>query len=360
MYLYNNRLYDTQMSANAIQKKANEILMAHPEYKPVEVAEISHSNICSSWWGQAWCNNLERHVNWGNRVERGKKYVRNGAVTDLQINGGEILAHVIGKAIEPYEVKIKIFAISPERQIEIEHIASGKIHKLEELASGNFPDDLKEAFFQKGILFPQPDEIEFSCNCQDTSYMCQHVAAALYGIGIKIDSNPFFLFQMRGVNIDQFIGKIVSNKVENMLINANIDSPRILKDVDLVSMFGIGLTEQLFSCPFCGHNNFEWDEITEEENLHWFTCMECGASIASGSTVEEIIKRWNQRPNRYRKSRSVLQTCPCCGSDHIEKINADMWYCFKCKECGCESGGAETESVAIDDWNGKFNVVYNK
>ena len=145
-----------------------------------------------------------------------------------------------------------------------------------------------------------------------------------------------------------------------MLVNANIDSPRILKNVDLVAMFGIGIIEQLLSCPFCGHKNFEWDEIVGEENLHWFTCMECGASISSGLTVEEVIKNWNRRTHTHKNSHSILRACPCCGSNNIEKMNADMWYWFKCKECGCESGGAETETAAINDWNGKLNVVYNE
>ena len=36
-------------------------------------------------------------------------------------------------------------------------------------------------------LFPTPDEIELSCSCPDWADMCKHVAAALYGVGARLD-----------------------------------------------------------------------------------------------------------------------------------------------------------------------------
>ncbi len=354
MFIHNSRLYESQMLANDIQERAHEALREHPEYTPVKVDDMPHATICSSWWGQSWCDNLERYVNWGNSVERGKKFVRNGAVIDLQINGGETHAHVIGTAIIPYEVKIKISAVSSQRQKEIEHIASGKIQKLEELASGNFPDDLKEALLQKGVLFPQADEIEFHCNCPDTSYMCPHVAATLYGIGVSLDSNPLSIFKLRGIDIEQLINATVGNKVENMLDHANVSSARILKNIDLAAIFGIGvIMKKLLPCPFCGHKNFEWDEIKGKQNLHWFNCLECGASISSAFTVEEVIKNWNRRAHKQKAPKAILRPCPCCGSTNIEQLHQDMWYSFRCKECGCESGGNERLSLALNDWNGR-------
>ena len=184
--------------------------------------------------------------------------------------------------------------------------------------------------------------------------MCPHVAATLYGIGLKLDSNPLALFQMRGVNIDKFINKVVGNKVENMLVNANVSTNRVLKNIDLAAMFGIGvIMEKLLPCPFCGHKNFEWDEIKGQKSLHWFNCLECGASISSAFTVEEVIKNWNRRVHIHKDLKSILRPCPCCGSTSIEKIHQDMWYSFKCRECGCESGGDEHLTSAINDWNGK-------
>ena len=237
-YFYSYR----QMSGSEIQGKADRILDKHSDYEPVEVT--ARQGICSSWWGKSWCQNLERYADWSNRIERGKKYVRGGAVIDLKINGGNITARVIGSRAVPYTVNIKIKPLSIEHQQEVEKLASGKIQNIEELASGNFPEELKNAFFDEGILFPEPDEIDFSCNCPDSAYMCKHIAAVLYGIGVRLDSEPLYFFQMRGININKFIRNILGDKVERMFAKVEIlDSPRTLEDTDVIEVFGLDMSD---------------------------------------------------------------------------------------------------------------------
>ena len=46
--------------------------------------------IVNTFWGQAWCENLERYSDYANRLPRGRTYVRNGSVIDLQISAGTI------------------------------------------------------------------------------------------------------------------------------------------------------------------------------------------------------------------------------------------------------------------------------
>jgi uncharacterized Zn finger protein len=59
---------------------------------------------------------------------------------------------------------------------------------------------------EKG-LFPQPKEISFQCSCPDWADMCKHVAAVLYGVGARLDQEPEFLFQLRGVDYLDLISK---------------------------------------------------------------------------------------------------------------------------------------------------------
>ena len=47
-----------------------------------------------SWWGKAWNKNLESYADYANRISRGKSYVRNHAVLDLQIREGSVEALV--------------------------------------------------------------------------------------------------------------------------------------------------------------------------------------------------------------------------------------------------------------------------
>ena len=44
--------------------------------------------IAATFWGKAWCDNLERYSDFANRLARGRSYVRSGSVIDLQIAAG--------------------------------------------------------------------------------------------------------------------------------------------------------------------------------------------------------------------------------------------------------------------------------
>src|SRR5258708_32046375 len=46
---------------------------------------LTGRKIASTFWGKAWCDNLESYADFSYRLERGRSYVRHGAVLDLQI-----------------------------------------------------------------------------------------------------------------------------------------------------------------------------------------------------------------------------------------------------------------------------------
>ena len=64
---------------------------------------IEGRTIAKTFWGKSWCNNLERYSDYANRLPRGRTYVRNGSVVDLQIAKGEVAAMVSGS--ELYKVE---------------------------------------------------------------------------------------------------------------------------------------------------------------------------------------------------------------------------------------------------------------
>ena len=37
---------------------------------------ITGRNIAESWWGKAWCRNLESYADYSKRITRGKRYVK--------------------------------------------------------------------------------------------------------------------------------------------------------------------------------------------------------------------------------------------------------------------------------------------
>src|SRR5476649_2001227 len=79
----------------------------------IEPVILEGRTIAKTFWGKAWCTNLESYSDYENRLPRGRTYVRNGSVIDLQVTRGEIKATVSGSSI--YKVKISISAIEARK-----------------------------------------------------------------------------------------------------------------------------------------------------------------------------------------------------------------------------------------------------
>ena len=188
---------------------------------------IKSRQIANSWWGKAWCQNLERYADFDTRLPRGRRYVRTGAVIDLQIKKGKIQARVQGTRKTPYKVEIRISPLSERRIEEI----TGKCETRVET--------LKDVFLEDGGLFPEPREISFSCSCPDWAVMCKHVAASLYGVGARLDEEPLLFFSLRGVDTNKFVDVVISSRVESMLANVDKPSDRIIRDTRLEDLFGV-------------------------------------------------------------------------------------------------------------------------
>lgn len=220
-----------QASVQAAKKKGQ-------KFEPV-IPHGGRKQICESWWGQAWCSNLEQYADYASRLDRGRRYFRSGTVVDLKIRGGRVEARVQGSRKIPYKVEIRISPLSEEKCQAIIKRCGRRIQTIDRLINGEFPEELKDLFTGENGLFPTPAEISFNCSCPDWALMCKHVAAAMYGIGVRLDENPFFFFHLRGIDIDRFIDVTLENRVESMLANAERPSSRIIEEADLTELFGV-------------------------------------------------------------------------------------------------------------------------
>ncbi|MBR1443147.1 MAG: SWIM zinc finger family protein [Firmicutes bacterium] len=200
---------------------------------------ITGNKIAKSWWGIAWCNNLEKYADYESRLSRGKRYVKLGSVVDLQIDKGKINARVQGSRKTPYKVEIRISPLSEKQMENITAKCGLKVENLNKLVSGDFPAELKDVFIGEDGLFPKPREISFNCSCPDWALMCKHVAAVLYGVGARLDEDPLLFFSLRGIDTNRFVDVVIANRTEMMLENINKPSKRILSDVDLSEVFGV-------------------------------------------------------------------------------------------------------------------------
>lgn len=204
---------------------------------------LSSTKISHTWWGKAWNRNLESYADYSNRLPRGKTYLRNGMLQGLcleNVHNGDIMAIVQGSRRKPYQVLVRIQPISADKWQQIISLCENKISHLGVLLEGHLSNELGEIFLnQKFGLFPTPGEIVMACSCPDWSYMCKHVAATLYGIGFKLDSNPALLFELRGVNIHDLLVKSSESKLENLFRHAQSNSTRVLPDEYINKLFNL-------------------------------------------------------------------------------------------------------------------------
>lgn len=188
------------------RKAAREMEKLKKKGRPISPVVIEGRTIAKTFWGKAWCDNLEGYSDFANRLPRGRTYVRNGSVVDLQIGSGEVKALVSGSEI--YNVAVKVTPVSKARWRSICSDCAGAIDSLVELLQGRFSKGIMERLCRQGSgLFPSPKEIKLSCSCPDWASMCKHVAAVLYGIGARLDQQPELLFKLHKVNEKELIAK---------------------------------------------------------------------------------------------------------------------------------------------------------
>lgn len=198
---------------------------------------IEGRKITSSFWGKAWCDNLESYSDFDNRLPRGRSYARNGSIIDLKIDKGVIHALVSGSDL--YEVRINIAPLPKQRWKLICRDCAGTISSLVELLRGKLSTNVMERVSRKKDgMFPSPKEISMSCTCPDRAGMCKHLAATLYGVGNRLDSAPEVLFQLRGVNQSDMIS--ASDAVLPRRSSSK-SSDRIMSNGELSALFGLDI-----------------------------------------------------------------------------------------------------------------------
>jgi uncharacterized Zn finger protein len=221
------------------QKAAKEMAKLKKKGHPVSPVVVEGRTIVKTFWGKAWCENLERYSDFANRLPRGRTYVRNGSVIDLQIAPGEIKALVSGSEI--YEVAVKVAPVAKARWQSICTDCAGAIDSLIELLQGRFSKGVMERVCrQKTGLFPSPHEITLSCSCPDWAGMCKHVAAVLYGIGARLDHQPELLFRLHSVDEKDLIagaGKALPQAKRAPAGN------KVLGGEDLAALFGLDMAQ---------------------------------------------------------------------------------------------------------------------
>ena len=216
------------------QQAAKKIAQLKKSGHNVKPVVIEGRAIATTFWGKAWCDNLEACSDFASRLPRGRSYARNGSVIDLQIAIGKLTALVSGSEI--YSAKVNIRPLPKERWRGVVWECSGKIDSLVELLTSKLSRGVMEVLCRpKTGLFPTSKEISLSCSCPDGAWLCKHLAAVLYGVGARLDQEPELLFVLRGV--DQM--DLISEAGKGGTIGVATTPANVLKEESLSGIFGI-------------------------------------------------------------------------------------------------------------------------
>lgn len=199
---------------------------------------LASRKIASTFWGKAWCDNLEAYSDFANRLPRGRTYVRNGSVIDLQILRGKVEALVQGSDL--YKIAIGFSPLAATCWKDFKTRSAGKVTNLLDLLQGRLSKDILADITAKDTgLFPSPKEIDLDCSCPDWADMCKHVAAVLYGVGARLDEKPELFFTLRGVEMQELVTAASTTATTPLASTPAADTA--LAAADLTEIFGVEL-----------------------------------------------------------------------------------------------------------------------
>ncbi len=198
-------------------------------------APPGQKKLCATFWGQAWCRNLESYQSYENRLPRGRSYLRQGLVYNLSIEPGVVSAVVAGSDL--YQTTVHIKPLAEKRWKHLVKAGAGQVSSMLDLLAGKLGDGLMALLVDPADgLFPEPKEIRFDCSCPDYADMCKHVSAVLYGVGVQLDTQPELLFTLRQVEH----AELLSDASATALTSLGTEQGE-LANSDLSALFGIDL-----------------------------------------------------------------------------------------------------------------------
>jgi uncharacterized Zn finger protein len=201
----------------------------YPESRPIRVeggiqSRSKSGKFGENWWAKRWLQVLEMY-GLGTRLQRGRSYARQGQVLSIDIRPGEVMAKVQGSRPTPYKVYIILPSLQESQWERVLDAISQQAIFAAQLLSGEMPQEIEQAFTSANVpLFPlKGSEIITSCNCPDDANPCKHIAAVYYLLGEKFDTDPFFLFTLRGRTREQIMEGLRKRRAQAAAVEGVIE-----------------------------------------------------------------------------------------------------------------------------------------
>lgn len=179
-----------------------------------------------TWWGKKFIAALEEFSD-SARLARGRSYANGGRILDYEVVQNKITATVKG-SINPYfgvykepkyNIRIEIAPINSTNWSKAIKYISSKASFISKLLMNEVPDNIEDAFTDLGLhLLPHSKkDFKTNCSCPDWENPCKHIAGVYYLVASQLDSDPFLLFELRGLSKEALQAELVKSTLGKIL-----------------------------------------------------------------------------------------------------------------------------------------------
>jgi uncharacterized Zn finger protein len=255
-----------------------------------------------TWWGQRFLDALETCTDPG-RLARGRTYARNGRILDCQIEGNRVTAHVRGSVnpyfhvySEPiYTTTVAMKAIQPGEWYRVITDLSQRAGFVTRLLMNEMPDSIDNAFADLGINLLPHDEHDFDahCSCPDWGSPCKHIAGVYFLMAASLDSDPFLLFELRGLPRETLREHLLRSPLGSILA-AELAPREITVEPD-TSFYTRPIEEP---APAVGYREF-WQGARQLPEL---------LPATPPAVPALLIRKQGEYPGFWRKNASFIET----------------------------------------------------
>ncbi|MGB0385577.1 MAG: hypothetical protein ACPGWR_12205 [Ardenticatenaceae bacterium] len=183
----------------------------YPRSSPVETdqgikAKSKRGDFVKNWWATRWIKAMEQVMDRG-RLQRGRRYARQGQVLSLTESKSGVVAKVQGSRSRPYKITITLTPLSDKKWEAVLDALAQRAIFTAQLLAGEMPKNIEEAFkAASASLFPSSSKgLKTNCSCPDYASVCKHLAAVHYILAERFDEDPFLLFRLRGRTQEQIL-----------------------------------------------------------------------------------------------------------------------------------------------------------
>jgi uncharacterized Zn finger protein len=168
--------------------------------------------MADTWWSQRLVDLLDSY-GLGTRMQRGRRYARQGQLASFDVQPGLVVAQVQGSRQTPYVTSVQFAALTDQQWAGVQHEIESTLQFSARLLAGEVPAELEDVFDRASVsLLPRRwNDLRASCSCPDWEIPCKHVAAVLYVLADRLDDDPWLLLTWRARTRDQVLAHLRSD-----------------------------------------------------------------------------------------------------------------------------------------------------